>query len=222
MKTIEVTDEQFEALKKIAELLKTQNNRCTENPIFCIYEKREVTKPEGCGDEKGWIIDGDLLNEEDALQAVSDWRMDNPDREKDKLTDYEVLTDELEGTEIEFSIEDVRVDQGQYYFTEESAQRHIDLNHYHYHQPFTYVESAWRNPEWELIQAVLTQSKTFRGPVHEFKIGDRVQNKCRSKGKIFIVKHVGEFKYNCTEEGGTWCESDFKENWEPIGDANVL
>ena len=82
---------------------------------------------------------------------------------KSDLTDKEVLRGELEGSEVEFSIEDVRVDQGQYYFTEESAQRHIDMNHYHYHQPFTYVESAWRNPEWELIRAVLMQSKSLEG-----------------------------------------------------------
>ena len=42
MKTIEVTDEQYEFLKEAKELLTTQNNRCTRDPIYCIMEKRRI------------------------------------------------------------------------------------------------------------------------------------------------------------------------------------
>lgn len=160
MKTIEVTDEQFEALKKIAGLLKTQNNRITAEPIWCIYERKRVVKPAGCGSESGWIIDGDLLSEEEANDLAEEWREDK-ENEAEDLTDGEIILDKLEGVGCDFSIEEVLVGEGQYYFTEEEAELHLRSNKHHYGDAFTYVQSAWRNPEWALIRAVLIQSRSF-------------------------------------------------------------
>jgi hypothetical protein len=42
MKTIEVTDEQYEFLKEAKNLLATQDNRCTRDPLYCIMEKTKV------------------------------------------------------------------------------------------------------------------------------------------------------------------------------------
>jgi predicted CopG family antitoxin len=42
MKTIEVTDEQYEFLKEAKHLLNTQDNRCTRDPIYCIMEKKRI------------------------------------------------------------------------------------------------------------------------------------------------------------------------------------
>lgn len=42
MKTIEVTDEQYEFLKEAKNLLLTQDTRCTRDPIYCIMEKKRV------------------------------------------------------------------------------------------------------------------------------------------------------------------------------------
>ena len=163
MKIIEVTDEQFEALKKMASLLNSQKNRMTGEPIFCVYEKSDIAKPEGCGNERGWVADEGMIHDDLAEELAEDWREENQDEDKPDERDWEdILTEELGYREVSYSIEDVRVDQGQYYFTEEAAQRHIDLNHYHYNQPFTYVESAWRNPEWQLIRKVLMESKSFK------------------------------------------------------------
>jgi len=42
MKTIEVSDEQYAFLKEVKELLTTQDNRCTRDPLYCIMEKKRV------------------------------------------------------------------------------------------------------------------------------------------------------------------------------------
>lgn len=42
MKTIEVTDEQYEFLKEAKQLLNTQDNRITRDPIYCIMEKKRI------------------------------------------------------------------------------------------------------------------------------------------------------------------------------------
>lgn len=42
MKTIEITDEQYEFLKEAKHLLNTQNNRSTRDPIYCIMEKKRI------------------------------------------------------------------------------------------------------------------------------------------------------------------------------------
>lgn len=42
MKTIEITDEQYEFLKEAQQLLKTQDNRCTRDPFYCIMKKERV------------------------------------------------------------------------------------------------------------------------------------------------------------------------------------
>jgi hypothetical protein len=44
---------------------------------------------------------------------------------------------------------------GQVYFTEAAAQEHIDRNHYHYREPFVYVEGAWRNPERQNVRRII-------------------------------------------------------------------
>lgn len=221
MKTIEVTDEQFEELKNIAKELKTQDNRITQDPIWCVYEKREVGRPEDCGNYRGWVADEGMIKDDLAEELAEEWRAENKDEDGDlDDRDWEdILKEELGYREVSYDIEDVRVDQGQYYFTEKAAQNHLELNDHHYNKPYTYVESAWRNPEWVLIREVLTQSKTFMGEVCTLKVGDKVRNKVRSKDAIFVVKNVGKFKTNCDckKEGKTgWGISDYNENWELI------
>lgn len=152
MKTINVTDEQYAELVKMAEQIKTQDNCCTADPIFCIYQKAKVVKPEGYGDveayidEEGQIIDDDKVNDDDNFKEA---RAENPDLPKD------AIIKSLGWRKIEYSIEDVPVVNGQYYFTSAGAKEHIRRNHYHYGEPFVYAESTWRNPELKLIREIL-------------------------------------------------------------------
>ena len=58
-----------------------------------------------------------------------------------------------------------RLINGQVYFTEEECERHIKLNHYHYHKPHSYVVGAWRNIEMETLLDVV-HSISNEGKAH--------------------------------------------------------
>ncbi len=161
MKTINVTDEQYEFLMNLSKEINTQDNRITADPIFCVYHKVMTPMPEGCGEE-GWINEeGDLLTEEDIKEIVDEYNeehkndMSNKDYEfQDHLKSEEEILEELEYRKVNYEFQDTPV-SGQPYFSEKAAQNHIDCNHYHYHKPFTYVESAWRNDEWITIRKII-------------------------------------------------------------------
>lgn len=155
MKMIEVTDEQYEFLMNLSKEINTQDNRITADPIFCVYQKVMTPMPEGCGEE-GWINeDGNLLTDEDINEIADEYNEEHKDdKEKTEFKDDEEILEELEYRKVNYEFKDVLV-SGQPYFSEKAAQDHIDCNHYHYHKPFTYVESAWRNDEWQVIRGII-------------------------------------------------------------------
>jgi len=167
MRTIEVTDKQYEQLKHMAELMHEQDNRATANPIFCVYKKSEVPTSEDYSSNCK-IVNGDYdeiyESEEAMIEAFS--------KKEEFMAEYELLTEEeynkidldwmpgddicelMEWQKVYYNIENVPV-TGQYYFTEEECHRHIKANSYHYTEPFSFVESAWRNPEMQLLREVV-------------------------------------------------------------------
>lgn len=155
MKTIELNDEQHEFLLAMAKAMMTQDNRITENPLYCVYQKKEVPKPEGCGDETAWFSSDaqHTLYEDDIDEFIERYIYEHPE---DKDLSREDILEKDGYRKVEFSIEDVPV-EGQVYLTEAVAQEHIRCNGYHYTKPFVYVVSAWRNPELQqLMQIVLS------------------------------------------------------------------
>ena len=59
---------------------------------------------------------------------------------------YEGNEESEEKLPILYRYEDVN-----WFFTQEAAKKHIELNHYHYDRPRTYLKHCWRNPEMELL-----------------------------------------------------------------------
>jgi len=118
------------ALKPIAEKMIGQDNRCTAHPIFHVYqiELRESLD----GEIEKWFND-------DWDEVEYD---ENDEQFKDKHT-------KVCYTEVSVPV------SGHCYFSEKSAQEHINANHYHYHKPHIYVESAYRNSEWQAIRKVI-------------------------------------------------------------------
>lgn len=49
-KTITMSDDVYEFIKRTAHELETRNNRHTHTPIFRIYEKQKIERRDGCGD----------------------------------------------------------------------------------------------------------------------------------------------------------------------------
>lgn len=50
-------------LAEIAARLQTQDNRCTENPMFCVQTKRRDLVPDGFSSDSIWVLDGEEVDE---------------------------------------------------------------------------------------------------------------------------------------------------------------
>lgn len=130
-----------ETLKEVSVLMRSQDNRSTQHPLFVVQELKEIVKASGCGDRTIYVDGEDELSQEeyDAEEANEDSDVD--------LSEYR---------EIEVSDEWVISDTAGMFFTEDACERHIKLNNYHYRKPRSYVISAWRNPEMVMVmQAIL-------------------------------------------------------------------
>lgn len=148
MKTITVTDEQYDFLINLSKELHSQDSRATADPIFCAYELERFYTEDGaheCYVSSDGEVDDDFIKE-----SIVQYREDNVGC----LLDDEEIIEELNYRKVHYDIREVPV-SGQYYFSEKAAQGHINQNSYHYHKPFTYAESAWRNYEWQTIREII-------------------------------------------------------------------
>jgi len=144
-------------LKAIAEKMNGQDHLCTTDPIYCVYQVKRVWgfDSEFC-DDWAWIDSGgDHSSVEDGSdkmkEIIAEWKEHNPNSD---LDDEEIMEDRLQYFKGYYKDETVAVG-GQVYFSRIGAQNHIDANHYHYNKPFVYVESAWRNPEFQAVREFL-------------------------------------------------------------------
>lgn len=157
MKIIQVTDEVYESLVEISKLMNAQNNRATAYPIiFQIQTNEQVAVPEGCGTE-GWHQDGAVIETEtEMVNAINDYQ----DYEEMTVAKF-VALESWEQDEImeEAGWQKMNFDyQHKYqnaFFTEKACHEHIRLNSYHYAEPKSYVDHAFRNPEMEIVQNFL-------------------------------------------------------------------
>lgn len=101
MKTIEVTDEMYNALMGISKELNTQSHRCTAMPYMIqLSKKEEVAAYEGCGETYWFGIEGERLDTEDEENEVIKEHL------QDKCGSIETFED-LEDYEKESILEDL-------------------------------------------------------------------------------------------------------------------
>lgn len=154
MKTIILTDEQYEFLMNMAKEMMTQNNRITENPLFCVYEKKKIDCAEDCGD--GWCwVGGNLespVYDDEVQKYIEEYIEDNGI--KGDISAEDIFVEKLGARKASYRNKEMPVEM-QVYFTEKAAQAHIDANHYHYSNPFIYVVGAWRNLEMKTLMEIV-------------------------------------------------------------------
>lgn len=148
MKTIALTDEQHDFLIALSKELHIQDNRATENPIFCVYQIERFYTEDGA--HECYVCDGEELDEEFMKESIAQYRKDNVCC---ALSD-EAIIEELGYRITRYDFKEIPV-SGQHYFSEKAAQEHIDKNRYHYNKPFVYAESAWRNCEFQKIREIV-------------------------------------------------------------------
>lgn len=147
MKTITLTDEQYDFLQKLGKRMSEQSNRATQYPLFCIEEEIKAY-----GD-KEWCNEAERREESNGgLCDACEYKENN----NEDLPDY--CDDCDESCFVWFNWEKrINTDDGSFFLTEEAVESHIALNDHHYREPRSYVISAWRNPEiQELMRTVFS------------------------------------------------------------------
>jgi hypothetical protein len=130
-----------DAILNVAELLHTQDNRITANPLFAVEVKTRVygIDPEW-GGPVVWIHDGDEVTDPDELKKLEQgW--ENGDDEPDNYT----RTSYHEHWEFVTAC-----------FTEEGCKAYLRSNgHNHRGEKRIYAHSGFRNREWEELRRYL-------------------------------------------------------------------
>jgi len=137
----------WEPLSQIAERMDGQDNRATANPIFIVQERRRVfgIDTDWTGDVC-WLYDGEEVAEtEDELERFL--------RENDLGTEEDCLEcGDLVKTGYIDTFERV-----QPFFSRKAADDYIETNRHNLTDPRVYVDSAYRNKEWQAVRGVLLE-----------------------------------------------------------------
>ena len=151
----------IERMNEIRELLRTQDNRLTCEPVFCVEQKRRDWGYEsGYSDDYAWVnpeCDFDIVEldteDEDEQAAIA------------KFEEAEAAgeaTDPWEMVHYKDRWEFVTA-----CFTEKGAQAYIDLNGHNLGETRIYVHSGYRNQEWIDVRAALMGGALARAAKEE-------------------------------------------------------
>jgi hypothetical protein len=163
MKIIEVNDETYSKLIELANEMINQDNRGTRMPhIFQIRDWKKVYDSDLNGDKHIFIDTNNDYNEIESIDEFKEYLSNNdiniPDNINEIWDDYLELDDFVDEycpdlKKTSYSLEPFYVNS---FFTAKSAQKHLDLNYYHYHKDAdVYLNHAWRNSEMELVSGFL-------------------------------------------------------------------
>lgn len=98
MKTLQLSDEDYEFLIKAQHMLKTQDNRCTSNPVYCVMKKKRVYGLfEDYSSDYEYILDGESFccDDDDLYNALIEYGYDNQVTELIKVMKEDYDTDKL-------------------------------------------------------------------------------------------------------------------------------
>jgi hypothetical protein len=159
MKTIEVSDEMYDRLMALAHEITTQDPRGTRAPhIFQVREWKRVYDWGLNGNQAIWVDQGnqsEIETYEELVNHLDSYGITIPDNLKEMWEEsgWWDLKEFLEQNcssmeECSYSLEPV---YHNYFLTEKACKEHVRLNGYHYNNPDTYLQHAWRNPDMELV-----------------------------------------------------------------------
>ena len=153
MKTIEITDEMYNALMEISKELNTQNHRCTAMPYMIqLSEKKKVAAYEGCGETYWFGNEGEkLYTEDDENEVIKEHLQEKygTDESFEELEDYEKesILEDLEYRKLEVTQED---ELSNFFFTDKGLRDYYgkDVN--------TYMTGV-TNPELKTVMTFLCE-----------------------------------------------------------------
>lgn len=169
MKTIEVSDEMYDKLMELANEMTTQDPRATRMPhMFQIRSRKKVYDWGLNGDVNIWIggSESEIETFDDLIDYMKMYSYDIPENLKELWDGETIEYKDNDYYDIDDFIEEICLDlrkcsysweyiYDNHFLTAKACQEHIDKNDYHYNQPVTYLNHAWRNPEMELVSEFL-------------------------------------------------------------------
>jgi hypothetical protein len=135
-----------EELKEIGRLIATQDNRCTDAPIFIVQQRKRIYGFDPAySDEYVWI---DSAN--DGYQA--------DDEERERLDDLEANGEDT-GDWIKTSYMDIW-EFVTACFTEQGCKDYLKINGHNLTDPRIYADGSYRNKEFRMVRDFLKQAAT--------------------------------------------------------------
>jgi len=129
-----------ETLTTMAAQMRAQDNLGTNLPIFVVRQKRRIYGVDPDHHSKAvrrWFNeDGDEVSKEEAAATI--------------MVDGEAQYTRVWCIDIDENV--------QPFFTKKAAQAYIDANRHNLDRPHIYVESGYRNVEWQAVRELLTDS----------------------------------------------------------------
>ena len=156
-------------LGKIAEEIRTQDNRATADPIFILFDRQKIPTDYHYSDEYIYIDSGnDNYEIEGNRQALLEYVKDEygslvycPENIKKKedlenLTEDDLLDLMQHDREHFDKVYTKTIDVfKQAFFTDKSAQEYLEANRHHFKDPYIYCDSLYRNYEMQAIRNAL-------------------------------------------------------------------
>jgi hypothetical protein len=171
---IELPKEDYEFLKELQHELNAQDTDYQNDPVYwSVMEKREVLTRDYDGEPRVPFDDGayslkELLelvkeNIENYVENIQEeWKeIDKEDIEEIACFAYDRLGfDNIYYNDIYYvKVEDCISQFSGAFLTKRACQQHIDQNRYHYDEPHTYANTAYRNYELERLLKILKTMK---------------------------------------------------------------
>lgn len=165
---IEVSEEDYNFLKDLQNELNTQKTDGNAQPVYWgVMESREVGVPDGCGDPRVYMGDGDYGSTEDAVERIDEiigymsedaqqlWSEIDKNNMTTIVTFAKEYLDWWEWRVVYIGTEQKLTEDTGAFFTKRACKDYIDHNKHNLENPRTYAMTALRNKEFERVVNIL-------------------------------------------------------------------
>jgi len=153
----------MQELKKIAEEIKTQDNRATDQPIFILFDHEKVPTDSDYSDNYIYCYDdGDYCEIGTTRKEVVEFCRDNDvplPKDIEQMDDWDFNEWVEEHNELGVLYFIKKKVFRQCFFTEKSAKEYLEANRHHFKDPLIHCDSLWRNNEMQAIRNALMDGK---------------------------------------------------------------
>ena len=129
-----------ELLQRVQESLNTQSNRCTADPLFCVFQKREIVVDAEYDHDK--IVWWNTEEHIDACERTTRW------------LDYREETYRSTGDWVKIAVKEID-EFVTACFTEQGCKDFLKIQGHNLRKPFIYATSLFRNREMIALREAL-------------------------------------------------------------------